>query len=123
VAQIDLGDGDWARTMAWARATRSDTAWLVDPEHAARYGTSVRVAGQRDVFVEAIKDGAMGMYDRGMALRTRERVDSLGEFTTLTPERARGLARRFDLDYLVSEQALDLPVEFSSGPLKVYRLR
>jgi hypothetical protein len=123
VAQIDIGDGDWARTMAWARATRPDTGWLADPGHAARYGTSVRVAAQRDVFVEAIKDGAVGMYDRATAIRTRERVEALGDFTTLTPERARALAQQYDLDYLVSEQRLDLPVEFSSGRFSVYRLR
>jgi hypothetical protein len=123
VAQIDIGDGDWARAMAWARTTRTGSGWLADPGHAARYGTSVRVAAQRDVFVEAIKDGAVGMYDRAVASRTRERVETLGEFTTLTPERARALAQQYDLDYLVSEQRLDLPVEFSSGRLSVYRLR
>jgi hypothetical protein len=123
VAQIDVGDDDWGRTMAWARATRSGTGWLADPGHAARYGTSVRVAARRDVFVEAIKDGAVGMYDRAVALRTRERVETLGEFTVLTPERARALAQQYDLDYLVSEQRLDLPVEFSSGLLRIYRLR
>ena len=123
VAQIDVGDGDWARAMAWARTTRTDSGWLADPGHAARYGTSVRVAARRDVFVEAIKDGAVGMYDRAVAARTRERVEAIGEFTTLTPERARELAQQYDLDYLVSERPLDLPVEFSSGPLKIYRLR
>jgi uncharacterized membrane protein len=123
VAQIDVGDDDWGRAMAWARSTRTGSGWLADPGHAARYGTSVRVAARRDVFVEAIKDGAVGMYDRAVAARTRERVEALGEFTTLTPERARELAQHYDLDYLVSEQRLDLPVEFSSGPLRVYRLR
>ena len=59
---------------------------------------------ERDVFVEAIKDGAVGMYDRRVALRTRERVEALGDFTTLTPERARALAAQYDLDYLVAEQ-------------------
>ena len=75
------------------------------------------------MFVEAIKDGAVGMYDRSVALRTRERVEALGDFTTLTPERARGLASQYDLDYLVTEQALDLPLEFSSGAVRIYRLR
>ncbi len=91
VAQVDVGDGDWGRAMAWARATPPGSGWLADPGHAARYGTSVRVAAERDVFVEAIKDGAVGMYDRAVAMRTRERVEALGEFTTLTPERAREL--------------------------------
>jgi hypothetical protein len=123
VAQVAVGDDDWGRAMAWARASRPGSGWLADPGHAARYGTSVRVAAHRDVFVEAIKDGAVGMYDRAVALRTRERVEALGEFTTLTPERARLLARQHDLDYLVTEQSLDLPLAFSSGPIRVYSLK
>jgi hypothetical protein len=123
VAQIDMSDDDWGRAMAWARASPPGSGWLADPGHAVRYGTSVRVAADRDVFVEAIKDGAVGMYDRAVALRTRERVAALGDFTTLTPERARLLAQQYDLDYLVTEQRLDLPLEFQSGPLLIYRLR
>jgi len=123
VAQVTLGDDDWGRAMAWARASRPGSGWLADPAHAEIYGTSVRVAAHRDVFVEAIKDGAVGMYDRAAALRTRERVEALGDFVTLTPERARLFARQYDLDYLVTEQSLDLPLAFSSGPIKVYTLR
>ncbi len=123
VAQTTVNDDDWGRAMAWARRSRPGSGWLADPGHAARYGTSVRVAAERDVFVEAIKDGAVGMYDRSVALRTRERVEALGDFTTLTPERARALATQYDLDYLVAEQAMDLPLEFSSGAVRIYRLR
>lgn len=123
VAQVTVNDDDWGRAMAWARGSRAGSGWLADPGHAARYGTSVRVAAERDVFVEAIKDGAVGMYDRRVALRTRERVEALGDFTTLTPDRARTLASRYDLDYLVAEQPLDLPLEFTSGAIRIYRLR
>jgi hypothetical protein len=123
MAQVRISDDDWGRAMAWARNSRVDSGWLADPGHAVRYGTSVRVAGERDVFVEAIKDGAVGMYDRSVALRTRERVEALGDFTTVTAERARALASQYDLDYLVSEGSIDLPLEFSSGAVKIYRLR
>jgi len=123
VAQVRINDDDWGRAMAWARGSRAGSGWLADPGHAVRYGTSVRIAGERDVFVEAIKDGAVGMYDRSVALRTRERVEALGDFTTLTSERARALSSQYDLDYLVSERALDLPLEFSSGAVKIYRLQ
>ena len=34
--------------------------------HAAHYGTSLRMAGARDVFVEGTKDAAIGMYDRDL---------------------------------------------------------
>jgi hypothetical protein len=108
--------------MAWARTSAPGSGWLAAPDHAARYGTSVRVAGHRDVFVEAIKDAAVGMYDRSVALRTRDRVEALGAFPELTPDRARSLADEYAIDYLVTEQTLDLPLAFSSGRIRVYRL-
>jgi hypothetical protein len=123
LAQLALSDDDWGRAMAWARTTERGSGWLADPGHAARYGTSLRVAGNRDVFVEEIKDSAIGMYDRGVALRTRERVAALGDFTALTADRARTLGREYGLDYLVTEQKLELPVVFRSGALAIYSLR
>jgi hypothetical protein len=123
IVQMDVGDDDWGRAMAWARTTPRNSGWLAPPDHAARYGVSVRVAALRDVFVEAIKDEAVGMYDRAVATRTRDRVAALGDFNTLSAQRARELAREFDLDYLVTEQVVDLPLEFQSGALRIYRLR
>jgi hypothetical protein len=123
VVQVDVGDDDWGRAMAWARQSPLDSGWLAAPDHAARYGTSVRVAAKRDVFVEAIKDGAVGMYDRRVAMRTRDRVAELGDFAALTPEHARALGREYDLDYLVTEQPLDLPLEFQSGRVRIYGLK
>jgi len=91
--------------------------------HAVRYGTSVRVAGERDVLVEAVKDAAIGMYDRRIAVRTDERIRAVPDFDALTEEDARRLAVQYDLDYMITERPLDLPVVFTSGPLKVYRIR
>jgi hypothetical protein len=123
MAEIDLPAGDWQRVMTWAQATDRASHWLADPFHAARYGSSLRVAGRRDVFVEEIKDSAIGMYERDVAIRTRDRLAALGGFDTLTAARARDLAARFDLDYLVADRPLELPVAFRSGQLTVYRLR
>ncbi|HET7218943.1 MAG TPA: hypothetical protein VFJ02_12895 [Vicinamibacterales bacterium] len=123
IAQANISNDDWGQAMAWARTTDKRSGWLADPDHAARYGTSIRVAARRDVFVEAIKDGAVGMYERGVALRTRDRVRALGDFMTLTPERARALAAAYDLDYLITEQPIALPEVFRSGSIGVYRLR
>lgn len=123
VAQLGIADTDWGRTMAWARTTATDSGWLADPLHAVKYGTSLRVAGQRDVFVEAVKDTAIGMYERSVAIRTRDHLAELADFDTLTPARARALGARYGLDYLVAEQPLDLPVAFQSGVLRVYRIR
>jgi hypothetical protein len=121
--QVDLEENDWGRAMAFARATDPSTAWLADPAHAARYGSSVRVAGERDVFVEALKDMALGMYDRRIAMRTRDRLRELADFDALTAGRARQLAAAYNLDYLVTAATLDLPVAFEAGTLHVYRLR
>jgi hypothetical protein len=120
---VGLPDNDWGRVMAWARQTPAGSQWLADPLHALLYGTSVRVAGERDVFVEAAKDQAIGMYDRGVAMRTRDRVAAIGDFHALTAARARDLASTYGIDFLVSDERLDLPVAFESGALRVYRLR
>src|SRR5262249_54718291 len=124
IVALDIPDTDWGRTMRWARAaTPLSSGWLAGPMHAVLYGTSLRVAGERDVFVEGVKDVALGLYDRAVAMRTRDRLNLIGEFRSLTANRARELARQFDLDYLVSEEALELPVVFTSGKMRVYRLR
>jgi hypothetical protein len=123
IAQVVVRDDDWGRAMAWARASDPGSGWLADPLHAVLYGTSVRVAGERDVFIEPLKDGAVGMYDRAIALRTRDRIQELGDFGALTSERARDLGARHGLDYFVSERTFDLPVAFASGAIRVYRLR
>jgi len=123
IAEVGVPDNDWGRVMAWVRSTPHDTGWLAHPGHAVHYGTSLRVAGERDVFVEGIKDAAIGMYERDVAIRTRDRLEELRDFDTLTPDRARALGARYQLDFLVTVQPLELPVAFSSGPLRVYRLR
>jgi hypothetical protein len=123
LVEIGIRDDDWGRTMAWARSTEVSSGWLADPLHAARYGTSVRVAGARDVFVEALKDSALGMYDRGIAIRTRDRIAELRDFDRLTGARARELAATYNMDFLVTDAALELPVAFQSGALRVYRVR
>ncbi|MCK7478776.1 MAG: hypothetical protein M0C28_16415 [Candidatus Moduliflexus flocculans] len=71
---------------------------LADPSHAWRHATSVRVAAGRDVYLEEVKDTAMAMYSRRVALRVAERIGAIGDFNALTPASARALADRFGLD-------------------------
>jgi hypothetical protein len=123
VVQLRVPDNDWGRAMAWARTTAPDSGWLADPMHAIKYGTSVRVAGERDVFVEAVKDAAIGMYERGVAIRTRDHLARVQDFNRLTPADARSLGAEYNLDFLVTERALELPLAFESGALRVYRLK
>jgi hypothetical protein len=121
--QLTFADDDWGRVMAWARTTDKAAGWFADPMHAVLYGSSVRVAGERDVLVEAVKDAAIGMYDRAIAIRTDERIRDAGHFDDLTADNARRIGARYDLDFLVTESRLDLPLAFESGALRVYRLR
>jgi hypothetical protein len=123
LAQVGLPDDDWGRVMAWARTTNVGSGWLADPLHAAVHGTSVRVAGERDVFVEATKDAALGIYDVEVARRADERFRAIKDFHLLTKAQVVALAREYDLDYFVTPYPLDLPVAFESGALRVYHLR
>jgi hypothetical protein len=115
--------GDWGEVTRWARQTPKSSGWLADPAHAARYGTSLRMAAARDVFVEGTKDAAIGMYDRSIALRTQDRLREIQDFNGLSAEAARALAREHDLDYLVSERDMALPIAYQAGTIRVYRLR
>jgi hypothetical protein len=40
----------------------------------------------------------------------------------MTATRARELAAEYGLDFMVSEETLPLPIAYSSGTLRVYRL-
>ena len=62
--RVDIQHDDWRDAMAWARTTDPGSGWLADPHHAARYGSTVRAAGHRDVLIEVLKDPAIAMYDR-----------------------------------------------------------
>jgi hypothetical protein len=124
VIERDVPADAWTDVMAWVRTTTpADAHLLADPGHAWRFGTSVRVSGQRDVYLEDVKDASMALYSRSMAERVTGRAGALGDFSALTPARARELAERYDLDYLVVDREFDLPVVYENGRFKVYMLR
>jgi hypothetical protein len=56
-------------------------------------------------------------------MRVAERLPLVSDFDALTAPEVLDLARRYQLDYLVTESALPLPLAFGRPPLKVYRLR
>lgn len=119
---VQLPSSDWQRVMEWSARTSPGTNLLVDPGHAWRYGSSVRVAAQRDVYLEEVKDAGMAIYSRAVAQRVSERTLDLGDFTALTATKARDLARKYDLQYLISRYPVDLPIAHRSGPFMVYIL-
>jgi hypothetical protein len=120
---VELSPPDWRDAMRWARETDPRSGWLADPMHAVIFGSSVRAAGHRDVFLEQVKDRALAMYDRAVAMRVADRERALQSLAWNTPEGARALARRYSLDYLVTDRALDLPLAHRSGALFIYRIR
>jgi hypothetical protein len=123
VLAIDLQHADWREAMAWARTTDPGSGWLADPHHAALYGSTVRAAGHRDVLIDLLKDPAIAMYDRTIAMRLAERERALAALAWDTPDGARALARRFGLDYLVIDRELELPLAHRAGSLFIYKLR
>ena len=78
-----------------------ETFVLADPGHAWKYGTSVRVAGERDVYLEEVKDVSMALYSREVAMRVLGRIQDAGRFDVITADRALALAMQYDLNYLV----------------------
>jgi hypothetical protein len=123
VVAIDFQHADWRDAMAWARTTDPASGWLADPHHAALYGSTVRAAGQRDVLIDLLKDPALAMYDRNLAMRLADRERALATLAWDTPDGARALGRRYGLDYLVIDRELALPLAHRSGSLFIYRLR
>jgi len=120
---MHLVESPWEDAMRWLSHQPITAHVLADPGHSWKYGTSVRVSAIRDVFLEDVKDSAIAIYSRDVAQRVVERAAALGDFTTLTPERARALAETYDLDYLVTDARIDLPQKYENGQFRIYALR
>jgi len=123
LVQVNLSATDWTAVMMWAGERPVGTHFLADPGHAWRYGSSVRAASGRDVYLEEIKDIGIAIYSSTVAHRIAERIADLGDFSTLDASRARRLARRYNLHYLITEHSLDLPRAHRHGRFTVYDLR
>ena len=121
--QVHRAESPWEDAMRWVARQPPDVHVLADPGHALKYGTSVRVSAERDVLVEEVKDSAVAIYSRDVAVRFVERTTALGDFASLSADRARDLAARYDLDYLVTEADLPLPVSYRNPQFRIYALR
>ena len=122
VVQMRLPAGDWNEAMEWLAHQPVGVHVLADPGHAWRYGSSVRLAAGRDLFLEEVKDVALAMYSREVAMRVRERLAEGVDLATITPGRALALAAKYDLDYLVTDRPIDLPVAFTAGRFTIHEL-
>jgi len=112
---------DWTRLMEWVVQTPPGTHLLADPAHAWRHGASVRATSQRDVFLEEVKDPALAIYSKAVAQHVLDRLHDLGEFGTLTAERATVLADKYDPHYLLTDRSFELPLAHQVGPFRAYR--
>jgi hypothetical protein len=119
---VRVPDSPWEDTMRWIARQPLSAHVLADPGHAWKHGTSVRVSGGRDVLLEEVKDAALAIYSRDVALRVLDRTAAIGDFASLTADRARELARQYDLDYLVTEADLPLPVAYRNTRFRVYTI-
>jgi hypothetical protein len=122
---MSLPDTPWVQAMTWLRTQPIDWQVLADPDHARKYGASVRVAAERDTVLEAGKDPAIAMYDREIAMRVAERRLAFEHFDALSAADFRALGARFDVSVLVVEQArrLDLPELYRNAGFAIYDLR
>ena len=121
--QVNLPANEWHDAMRWLRAQRTDAHVLADPGHAWRYDSSVRVAAERDVFHEDVKDAALAMYDRDVAVRVVERRALTNDFASKSVAELLTLAQAWDLDFVVTDQRLELPLAYENLRFRVYELR
>ena len=120
VVRVGLPDTDWTDAMQWIAAHTATATWvLAPPGHAWMYGTSVRVAAARDVYLEEAKDTALAMYSRESAETVLARIRGAARFDQLTAEGARAMGP----DVLVTERSMNLPLLHASGRFKVYGLK
>jgi hypothetical protein len=120
---VHLPTSEWTAAMNWLKAQPGSAHVLADPGHAWKYGTSVRTSAERDVFLEETKDSAVAIYSREVGHRVTERVAAAANFEQITPERVRDLARRYELDYVVTESDLPLPLAYRNRRFRIYELR
>jgi hypothetical protein len=124
IVQMRFSQDNWTDVMKWiAHNTPSHTHVLADPGHAWKYGTSVRVSGERDVYLEEVKDLALALYSRDVAVEALRRIGDVRGFESFTPDELRVLAARYDLDYVVAERQVDLPVVYRNAQFRVYALK
>ena len=86
VIRINFPQDNWTDAMRWISRTPANTHVLADPGHAWKYGTSVRVSGERDVYLEEVKDLALALYSRDVAVEALQRIRDVQNFSALTSD-------------------------------------
>jgi hypothetical protein len=125
LVQRALPPTPWTDAMNWLARQPSSAHVLADPGHAWKYGVGIRQAASKDTFLESIKDSAMAMYDRDVAMRVAERSAASAGFDVMTTAEVRALDGRYGFDLFVVEggRAFDLPVLYRNAQFVIYDLR
>ena len=108
--------------MRFVASLPKDAHVLADSGHAWRFGTSVRVSGGRDVFLEETKDAAIAIYSRDVAARVVERIRALGDLPSRAPEDIVRLGEQYGLTHVVTSGRLPLQPVFENAEFRVYAL-
>jgi hypothetical protein len=122
---VDLPVSSWTQAMDWLRARPERWQVVADPNHVYKYGPSVRIAALQDVVVDASKDPALAIYDRGAAMHVAEREEALQHFDDLSVTELRQVARQYGGDVLIDRRdpPRNLPVLYSNHDFVVYSLK
>jgi hypothetical protein len=123
VVAVNPQRNEWQDVMSWAREQPLNVHLLVDPGHGWRYGTNARLASERDVYLDDVKDAGLAVFSRDAAMRILQRTRDLGAFSDLTPAKAQALASKYDLHFLITEQPMSLPLVYRNAAFLVYRLK
>jgi hypothetical protein len=125
LVRVNLRATPWTDALAWLRTQPKTWQVLADPGHAWKYGISVRVGAERDTVLESVKDSALAMYDRDVAMRVADRSAALMYFQSMTARDLRGLGAAYDINAVIVEQtrAVDLPVLYRNSGFVIYALR
>jgi hypothetical protein len=115
----------WTETLEWLRNQPANLYVLADPQHAARFGTGVRVGAAKDTLLEAGKDPILGLYDRRLAMSVAERMIALEHFGDFHADDIRALRRRFGVDVFIAHRdtTFDFPILHRNADFVVYDLR
>jgi hypothetical protein len=122
---VSLPSTPWNEAMTWLTTQPADWHVLADPDHAWKYGVSLRLAATKDTVLESVKDSALSLYDRDIALRVAARTRDLVDYDRLTTTRVARLDDTYDLDAVIVEthHLLDLPVLYRNAQFVIYDLR
>ena len=72
---------------------------------------------------QPLREIAFDTETTGLDWAGEDRIIELGDFSQLDPSRAKRLARRYHIDYLITVHPIELPLIHEQGSFLVYDLR